>query len=146
MKKIITLLLVFSSALLLAQEEKLPKNIEDNFGNKYPTANLDDWRYENDTYYIEFSLKSNFCTSVFNGDGVWIETAEIISDFDIPLRLQNYIADKFPNGKISYSEKVESQNSKRFFRVNLFDNNTFIVITCNTDGSDIKVIREKTDV
>ena len=138
MKKILLISLVLLCTVLIAQEEKLPDAVEENFNENYPTSKLDDWRYENGMYVIDFSVKSDAYTAIYDEDGIWIETAEIISDFDIPEQLQDYLADKYPDGKITDNELVENSDQVNFYRVNIYNDNMLIEVTCNIDGTDIK--------
>lgn len=145
MKKIIVLALLFSCMFAYPQEEKLPQSVETAFKNKYPTSKLESWKVDNNLYYLDYSIKTNSYTSVFDKKGVWIETSEIISEFDIPTQLQDYVTDNYPDGRISYCEKVEIVSSSDIIRVNLFNNGKLIVIQSDKNGANIKIIKEENE-
>ncbi|MBN1182416.1 MAG: PepSY-like domain-containing protein [Bacteroidales bacterium] len=141
MKKLIIIAFIFSCASVYSQDEVLPQNVESAFKNKYPTSRLDGWRFEKELYYIDFITKSISYTSVFNEQGEWLETSEAISDFDIPQALKDYIKHNYPQGIISYSEKVVTLDSPGFIRTNIVNDMKFIVIQCDNNGSNIKVTK-----
>ena len=141
MKKILILAFIFSCAYAFTQDEILPQTIESAFKNKYPTSKLDGWRYEEELYYIDFIAKSISYTSVFNEEGEWLETSESISDFDIPATLKDYIKHNYPQGNISYSEKVVTKDNQNIIRANIYNDMEFIVIQCDNNGTNIKVTK-----
>ena len=144
MKTFFIYLLLFVSIHSFAQETELPEIIESAFTTKYPNANLDDWKSENGTYFLNFYLKSEFYTSIFDKDGKWIETAEIISDFDLPLSLREYLKKNYPSEIITYCEKVEKSKAKPVFRVNIAGDSE-LTLQSNEDGSNIKIIEHQTE-
>jgi len=145
MKNLIAFAFLFACVIAYTQDENLPQIVETAFKNKYPTSKLDSWRVDNDLYYLDFYIKTNSYTSVFDKKGGWVETSEIISDFDIPVILQDYITDTYPDGRISYCEKVETKDSSCFFRVSLYNNEEFFVIESNNKGTNIKIIKHEAE-
>lgn len=139
MKKLIALTLLFFCWPALAQQKKLPQQILSAFENKYPEAELDNWTFVGDLYYVDFQLISKSYKSIFDEKGVWIETSESISELDIPIELVDFIGDEFGESLISSCEKVETP-AQELIRVSLYSSDEFYVLQCNVDGSDIRVI------
>lgn len=128
-----------------AQEDLLPTKVEEAFQLKYPGISLDYWVKKNDLYFIEHDQRKSTFTAVFDRNGTWIETAEIISDFDIPQALSEFIEGQFPFGEVSYCEKVENTQTPEFYRVNLFDDGEYIIITADKEGKSAKITREEAE-
>ena len=78
-------------------------------------------------------------TSVFDQDGVWKETAEIISDMYLPSSIQTYIKKNYPSGTIGYCEDVETSAPVHFLRVNLIDGNRSVVLKSDKEGNNISL-------
>lgn len=140
MKSLMAIPLILACVVSYAQIDKLPEVVETTFKAKYPKAKLDDWWSEHEQYHINYSISPDSYTGVFDSTGIWQETSEIISDFDIPETMKNYLNQKFPSGKISFCEKVETKESLRFIRVNFYDQNQPCIIICDTSGKNIKKI------
>ena len=138
MKKLLAIPLLFACVLSFSQAGKLPTNIETAFKAKYKIAKIDDWWMEHNQFHIDYSISPNSYTAVFDSTGTWQETSEIISDFDIPESVTNYLKQKFPDGKISFCEKVETKDALKFLRVNFFDQNQPCIIICDISGKNIK--------
>lgn len=118
----------------------LPEKVVQSFREKYPASRQEGWWLENNLFHIDFSSKGHYYTALFDGEGEWKETAEIISEMDIPQVLQDYIRANFPSGNISYCEEVENNELKNFIRVNLFDQgNVLVIICCDRGGKNITV-------
>ena len=79
-------------------------------------------------------------SAVFKTDGTWLETAEMISDMDLPASLRDYIRKNYPQGSISYSEKVQSNDKTQFLRVNLDFKESSYIIRSNLDGTNIRML------
>jgi hypothetical protein len=140
MKRNIIIGLLFICAMAYTQNGTLPQAVESALKEKYPVTKFEGWWAEDDTYYIEFNYKGHSYTSAFGQDGTWKETAETISEMDIPQSLKEYIRDAFPSGKISYCEEVETGDMKKYLRVNLFDSSNILrVIWCDPDGLNIRI-------
>lgn len=137
MKTLITLAFILASALSVAQKPVLPDVVKTNFDIKYPESKLDDWWFENDQYHVNYTYHPYSYTAVFDTLGNWQETSELISDFDIPAGMKNYLREKYPSGTISYCEKVETKDDLRFIRVNFYDKNQFIIFQCDNAGRKI---------
>lgn len=141
MKKLIAFTLFFSCLFLFAQEKKLPAQIASALEIMYPEAELENWTVVGNLYYLDFYLISKSYTSIFNSRGIWIETSEIISELDIPSELENFIGENFEEGIISYCEKVKSPDLE-LIRVSLYNNDEFILLQCEVDGSNIKIVEK----
>lgn len=140
MKKIFFLAFVFVFFTANAQDDQLPEKIEQAFMNKYVGSKIDNWTINKELFYIEFYIKGDMYTSVFNEEGQWKETSEVISDTDIPTPLKEFIKRNYPKGEISYSEKVERENTASYFRINYSINENFIIIKSDINGNNIKVL------
>ncbi|WP_163325374.1 hypothetical protein [Draconibacterium mangrovi] len=141
MKKLIAVALLFSCLLAVAQEKKLPQKIVTALENKYQEAEIENWVLVGDMYYLDFNLISKSYKSIFDSEGIWIETAENISELDIPVELANFISENFEAGIVPYCEKVETPEHQ-FIRVSLYNSDKFFVLQCEDDGSNIKIILE----
>jgi hypothetical protein len=121
-----------------SQAENLPEKVKSVFNSRYPGLAIDDWSCSDSLYSIDFYKGGTMYTAVYNSDGVWLETSEIISDMDLPAPLQDYIKKNYPNSSISYSEKVEGSDKTRFLRVNLYYNETSCIIRSDLDGKNTR--------
>jgi hypothetical protein len=139
MKTLVIILFGLMVCPLYAQDDILPANIDEAFRVKYPKASDLEWRLEGDLYIMEFYRGGTMYTGVFNNNGDWIETAEVIADTDIPMAVQNYIKSKYPDSAVSYSEKVEAAGNKSFYRVNLEDPNGTFVVKSDLTGGNIQL-------
>jgi hypothetical protein len=138
MKCFLIISLVIACTVIHAQDNVLPQTVESAYKNKYQNQKIDGWWEEDGLFYIEFTLKGESYTSVFNGEGGWKETASTISEMDIPKPLQDYISNTFPGGKISFCEDVETNESAKFLRVTLIDaEKVFHVIRSDHQGGHI---------
>lgn len=140
MKTFLVFMLLAISIIAKTQESDLPEKIENSFKAKYPMAKVDNWIFEDNTYSFEFYLKSSMYTAVFNPDGSWQETSEVISDTDIPGLLKDYINKTYPAAKISYTEKVDCFDGNKYIRVCFTVNYEEIKIISSPDGKNIKKI------
>jgi len=105
MKKNFLLTLISLSLNAFAQEDNIPHKVEEAFFAKYPNELIDNWISNDGLYYLEFYLKREMYTAVFTAEGIWKETSEIISDTDIPEKLNEYLKKNYPDFNIIYSEK-----------------------------------------
>ena len=138
MKTTLAIGLFFSCALAGAQDEELPEKVVQSFREKYPASRQEGWWLENNLFHIDFSSNGHYYTALFDGAGEWKETAQIISEMDLPQSLKNYIRANFPSGTISYCEEMESNDLKKFLRVNLFNQGNVLLIICSDrDGKNI---------
>jgi len=138
MKKlwIIALILVCISGY--AQPENLPLEVRSAFQAKYTDARIGDWWEENQLYHIDFIFQGGSYFAVFDLQGAWIETAETISEMEIPGDLRGYIRSNFPSGNICYCERVENAKMQIFLRVSLIDaGNVERVIRSDLEGRNI---------
>ena len=145
MKIILVFTLLFSCVFAYPQEDKLPQNIQTAFTNKYPKTKIDDWRLDGSLYYIDHSAKANSYTAVFDKNAAWLETSEVITDSDIPAQVKEFLKTYFPENEISFCENVQTVNARNLIRVNIFSNEKFIVIQSESNGSNIKVIKEQNE-
>lgn len=140
------ILFLFTAIICLsthAQDDTLPQKIETSFNVKHPGMRIDDWKYENGNYYLEFGKRGSTFTSVFGDTGAWVETSEGIADDEAPALLLNYIRKEYPLAKTSYTEKVTTQNSSTLIRVCMYNEVDMLIFTSDLEGKNIKVVKEK---
>jgi len=143
MKKlwIIALMLVCISGY--AQQENMPLEVESAFQAKYTNARIGDWWVEDHLYHIDFIFQGGSYFAVFDLQGAWIETAETISEFEIPGELREYIRSNYPSGSICYCERVENAQRQLFLRIGIIDaGNVDRVIRSDLEGNNI-VLQEE---
>ncbi|MBN1598043.1 MAG: PepSY-like domain-containing protein [Bacteroidales bacterium] len=143
MKNIILFAFLILSVTLYAQNEFFPQKIESAFKSKYPNTKIDNWYGENDLFFVEFYLNGSFCTAVFDNEGLWKETSEVISELDLTSVLQEYVSNNFPYGIISYCEKVETNSSESFIRINIENNNKTVVLKSDYEGKNIEILKNE---
>jgi len=122
------------------QEGDLPLEVKSAFDTKYQAVKIEDWRVENEQYYIDFTSKGGSYTALFDRQGAWLESAETISELDIPATMMLTIRTNFPSGNICICEKVETSEKQQYLRVTLIDaGNVDRVIRADLDGKNIKL-------
>ena len=140
MRKIWTIMLVLACFTGLAQEGELPLEVKSAFDKKYQDTRIGDWWAVNQLYYLDFNYKGGSYIAVYDGQGTWLETAETISELEIPGDLNEYIRSTFPSGRICICEKAETPEMQKFLRVTLLDaGNVERVIRANLDGKNAVV-------
>ncbi len=139
MRTVLLFILLSLSVIAQNQVKQLPENITAAFMARNPDFKIDDWSFDNGLYSLEFYKRGSMFTSVFDQDGVWKETAEIISDMNLPSSIQVYIKKNYPSGTIGYCEEVETSAPVHFLRVNLIDGNRSVVLKSDKDGNDISL-------
>ena len=142
MKRLIVIAFIGLYMTVFAQDD-IPVKVEEAFKTKFPNAKLDNWTVNNELYSLEYYLKSDYYTSVFDQDGLWKETSEIISDDEIPVSLKDYLKMKYSGGIIFYTEKVIDNSNKNFIRVNFSINNEEMVVKCDMSGKNIEILNNK---
>jgi len=141
MKKLWTMVLMLVGISGYAQPENLPVEVGSAFLAKYNKAKTIDWWVENQQYYIDFVLGGGSYFAVFDQQGGWIETAETISEMEIPAELRGYIRSHFSSGSICICEKVENAQMQKFLRVSLIDaDNVEHVLRSDLDGNNIVLL------
>lgn len=140
MKLIWTILLLVASATGYTQEGELPPAVKSAFDTKFPATKISDWWLDNESYYLDFNFKGGSFIAIFNDQGAWLETAETISELDIPGEVNAYILSHYPSGRISFCEKVESPEKQLYLRVTLLDaENVCCVLSADLQGKNIVV-------
>ncbi len=140
MKNVLVIIMVLVSISGYAQEKKLPPGVDSAFHAKYADTRIASWWVEEESYFLDFSLKGHSYIAAYDTKGNWIETAEIISEFEIPQAMRDFIKKKYPSAQMSYCELVEKAGVNKFFRANLLDKGYVLhVICCDKDGKNIVV-------
>ncbi len=137
MKTIMISVLLAFSMIAGGQDTQIPDRINAAFTAKYPGLKVDDCSVYDNLYSFEFYKHGSMFTAVFDKDGAWLETAEIISDMSLPASLQAYIKKNYPSGCIGYSEDVEDHSSVHYYRVTVTDGQKSVIIKCDTEGKKI---------
>jgi hypothetical protein len=141
MKTLWTLVLVLAGFTGYTQDGDLPLDVKSAFDIKYQEARLDNWWVENELYYFDYILNGGSYIAVFDEQGNWRETAETISELEVPGDVNEYIRSNFPTGKICICEKVESAENQKYLRVSLIEKgNISRVLSADLDGKNIAVL------
>jgi len=140
MKRLLLIVLILECISGYSQPKELPGDIDSAFKTKYTDSRIAGWWVENEMYYIDFTRQGGSFIAVFDQQGTWKETAETISEMDIPADLRSYIRTNYPSGTISYCEEVEAPGMQKCLRVNIIDaGNIERVIRSDRDGTNIVV-------
>jgi len=138
MKLIWTIVLVLASITGYTQEGALPLEVKSAFDTKYQATKIGDWWLDNELYYLDFNFKGSSYIAIYNGQGAWLETAETISELDVPGDLKAYIRSNFPSGRICICEKVQTPGSQPYLRITLLDTgNVDRVLRADLEGKNI---------
>jgi len=140
MKRIIILLLTFSVLMLNAQTDDLPQKVNDALYKKYPNARDVNWKTNNNIYEIEFYQSVDMFTTLFDKEGIWIETGVVIADSELPVNLQHELNKKYPDAAIIYSEKVITSSSINFFRVFIETEDASLIVKSSLGGIITEVV------
>ena len=144
MKKLWTIALLMICITGYTQEGELPREVEYAFQTKYNDARLGDYWVENQMYYFDFTFQGGSYIAVFDRQGTWKETAETISELDIPEALKRYIRVNFPSGNICFCEQVEIPEMQIYLRVTIIDaGNVDRVIRSDLEGTKITILENK---
>ncbi len=140
MKKLWTIVLILVSITGYTQKRELPLEVKSAFETKYKEARLGSWWELSELYYFDYSSKGGNYTAVFNQQGKWLETAETISEMEVPAELSSYIRSNFPSGSICICEKVETAENQKFLRISILDEgNIDRVIKADLNGNNIEI-------
>lgn len=126
---------MFVHALAYTQEDELPAKVNNAFKLKYPKAKSVYWYFEDSIYKIEFEISSDTYTAIFSESGQWVETAKVISDFDVPATVIAAINKKFPGSEISYAEYVENGKGEKYYRINSYTEDADYIINVTGEGT-----------
>ena len=118
-------------------QTELPAEVDQAFRNKFSTAKDIQSCKENNLYSIEFILKNDYYTAVFDQSGTWIETARIISDMEVPAPVISAAKKIYPNMFVSFTESVETMNSEKFLRVHGCTEGAEIIVNITKEGKII---------
>jgi len=141
MKTLWTLVLMLVCFTGYTQEGDLPLEVKSAFDIKYQEARLVNWWVENELFYFDYTLNGGSYTAVFDRQGDWYETAETISELEVPGDVNEYIRSNFPTGKICICEKVESVEKQKYLRVTLIEKgNLSRVVRADLDGTNITLL------
>jgi hypothetical protein len=144
MKNLLLIALLFSCVFANSQVTDLPQEVTTALKNKYPTAKVDGWSVDSSGFYsVDYYIKSDFYTSVFDKKGLWTETSMVIGDEDAPAQLKAYMAKNYPGYKVCFTEKVQTSASSTFIRLTVFLNGKTIVVQSDENGASIKVVRKE---
>jgi hypothetical protein len=144
MKRLLVAIQVLVCIAGYAQPAELPREVDSAFKTKYTGSRMAGWWEENELYYIDFILQGGSFIAVFDPQGSWKETAETISELEIPAEIRSYIRSNFPSGTISFCELVEAPGIPKYLRVNVIDaGNVLRIIRSDRDGKNISVQETK---
>ena len=100
--KLTLLLLVFAAFTSQAQIRKIPSEVTDSFGQRYPHAQQVSWKDNLTNFEAQFTLNSYEMSADFNGKGEWQDSEKKIKFEELPAQVQ----DGFSKSKYSEWEKL----------------------------------------
>jgi hypothetical protein len=124
MKKIFVLL---SACLLISlmgysqsiPSDKVPANIKQAFGIKFPATTDVKYELETKDYEVTFKVKGVSMSANFDPTGKWLETETEIKESDLPKEVSTSVARNFAGFKISEVAKVESADKGLCYEMDL---------------------------
>jgi hypothetical protein len=124
----------FSTKAEVINAADVPEQVMSNFKLYYPVAKVIKWEREKAAYKVYVVSEKIKEVASFEYDGDWIQTEEIISEEQIPLKAHNFIKEKFPlystgecyyisraDGLPAYLVHVHLKSSREYIRPLLFD-------------------------
>lgn len=86
-----------------------PTAVLKSFQEKFPNAENVKWGMENKTEYeAEFKIETQAVSANFKEDGTWVETETVISLYDLPSSVIDYVGQNFSGITIKETAKIET--------------------------------------
>lgn len=109
--KLTAMLILVSGYATYAQKTSAPKNVQDAFNKKFPTAKEVKWDKENESEWeAEFTMDGHEYSANFTTDGKWKETEHSVSSSDIPFNVKKTLTSEFSGYDIEESEISETKD------------------------------------
>ncbi len=117
--------------------EKVPANVRDAFGKKFPGVDKVEWKLKSDkNYEAEFTLKDVEVAAKFDDKANWLETETAIEESALPKEVQNRIAKEFKGYKVIETQKVERAGDKAMlFEVHVEKGDEVLKVQLERDGT-----------
>lgn len=130
------LLLLSLFALLLsvrpAVAGAVPEQLQKNFEKLYPYVTDAEWKSENNTYIVTFTLASRSVTVHYDASGNMLETAIITNPETLPQPVLSYVTTHYNQQKIRRAEKVTDARDQVRWRILVGKE---ILLTCDENGT-----------
>jgi len=140
MKTIVFILMTLLALPLAGQDDELPTAVESTYKSMYPKGTDMDWKQENDLFYLSFYQNSSMYESVYDKNGIWIETSLVIDDAEVPAPFQDYVKKQYPGGDVSYSEKVTTSDKQVYYRITVEYQTNMVTLKSDSAGKNIEVV------
>lgn len=119
---IITIILCFKFAIANAQlvkETEVPTTVKESFSKKYPGLTVEHWKKEGTDYQADFLLNKCKASAVFQTNGNFKESQQVIQLFDFPKSAADYCTKNFKGYKINIITKMTDASEKVMFNVEM---------------------------
>jgi len=115
MKKILVILLFFSTITIYAQVENVPQKIKTTFSQKFPSVTDVSWFIENDNEWAaEFETNNKAYSMSFDKDGNWKETVSALNFSAIPTKIRATIRKELPGYRLEDASISETPQRKAY--------------------------------
>ncbi|HEX7902298.1 MAG TPA: hypothetical protein VF487_00365 [Chitinophagaceae bacterium] len=114
MKKIVIILTLFISMagqlVMAADDEKVTRAAQKAFEKEFPGALSPKWEklQDTDTYLVRFVYNSGGMIAYINNDGAMLATARIVEKENLPFRVNEKMARKYPGFRINKIEELST--------------------------------------
>ena len=134
MKTILMLLVGFIPSLLLGQQFDVPTEVVKTFEMKFQETEDVEWNIKDGNFEASFYVDDDYTVSLFNKNGVWLETATSINQDDISQSLIDKVYDTYKESEINNIFNVETASKNQFYRIELEDNTANYIINVSIKG------------
>jgi hypothetical protein len=138
---ILTILLCFGFIISSAQnikENNVPENVKESFSKKYPGLKVEQWEKDGVDYEAEFLLNKGEASAVFEANGNFKESEQIIKLYDFPKSAADYCTKNFKGYKIDVITKITDASEKVMFNVEMENGIEHFDATFDDKGNFIK--------
>ena len=139
MKKIITLLFVFSLLTLnVFSQKNVPEIVKKEFAKKFSRARAVKWSSEEAyEWEAEFKINATEMSSSFDNNGIWLETEAKINEKDLPAAVEDTLKTKFGGYKHGEISTIENSQMKGI-ELSLKKGETSLEVVMDNSGKVIK--------
>ena len=133
-------LLLFAAcyATPAADNDDVPRAVQEAFAQKYPGAENVRWsRDKNDYHEAHFTLDGEKYRADFEKSGKWIETEQNVKKKDLPKAVEKVIEDKYDKPKIYEVELVDHHSKGVFYDVEIKHKGKKLDVMVRRDGQII---------
>jgi hypothetical protein len=115
---VLCLIITIANAQLIKQTE-VPVTVKESFSKKYPGLNVEKWEKQGADYKAEFHLFKADASAVFETNGNFKESEQIIQLYDFPKSAADYCTANFKGYKIDIITKITDASEKVMFSVEM---------------------------